>query len=92
MQYNRWCMLVVVCTLPGSGCMPTPHWPPAVSSVNDIKELPEAQRDIRRIDLGRSESKLVSERFPDLILSIPQFQLPRALLTNSTRTAAARGG
>lgn len=42
------------------------HWPPAVTTVAEIERLPETQRDIRGIDIGDVELKLIVERFPRL--------------------------
>jgi len=49
-----------------AGCAPVSHWPPAVTSVSDIEQLPTTQRDIRAIDIGDTELRLIVERFPNL--------------------------
>lgn len=64
-----------------AGCAPVSHWPPAVTSVNDIEELPTTQSDIRGIGIGDAEIERIAERFPQL----------KYLFLNSTSQITDRG-
>ena len=42
------------------------HWPPAVSSAEEVRALPEDQKDLRGIDCGDDQVRAVAERLTRL--------------------------
>ncbi|MBL4769695.1 MAG: hypothetical protein JKY61_00770 [Planctomycetes bacterium] len=49
-----------------SSCSHVSSWPPAVSSAQEIEQLPTSQTDVRAIGIGEFELRLIGERFPKL--------------------------